>query len=74
MTLPALADAYVCEDGTEFAVYSELVRGEPRFYWVMRRDPGTPGAHEVDSDGSYDRRSAQRAARRLAVGHDQANR
>jgi hypothetical protein len=70
-----LADVQVCKDGTEYAVHSELVRGEPRFYWVVRQSTGPhQGQHElaarVEYGGSYSRTSAQRAARRIAVKHD----
>ncbi len=70
-----LGDVQACKDGTEYAVHSELVRGEGRFYWVMRQSTGPhQGQHElaaqVDYGGSSNRISAQRAARRLAIQHD----
>lgn len=64
-----LSDSQPCADGTSYEVHSEHVRGEPRFYWVMWHGPR--GAKPTGYGGSEDRRSAQRAARRLAVAHDE---
>lgn len=53
-----------------FAVQSEQVRGEPRFYWVIRKDRGTS---TWVGDGVYgastDARTAVRRARKRADEH-----
>lgn len=69
MTRP-LSDSQVCADGTCYAVHSELVRGEPRWYWVVRQPPNEPAEGVREHDGAYDRRKMQRLARRLAIEHD----
>lgn len=65
-----LDDVQECSDGTVFSVHSELVRGEPRFYWPQRRPPGADASMRV-AGGSYDRRTVQRQIRRLADEHDE---
>lgn len=60
-------------DGTQFDIQSEQVRGEPRFYCIMRR------ANDLDTftsdgvyDGSYDRRTIERRLLRRVEEHDEA--
>jgi hypothetical protein len=70
-----LADSYACEDGTVYAVHSELIRGESRFYWVMVQLPRECARNVNDGrDGSHDRRTQQRRARRLAAAHNAGQR
>jgi hypothetical protein len=33
-------DTFTAEDGRVFSLFSEHVRGEPRFWWANRRDDG----------------------------------
>lgn len=66
----SLADSYTCQDGTAFAVHSSHVRGEPRYYWVEHHLMDGHPSHGTDFEGSYTKRKAQRAARRLAKAHD----
>ncbi len=70
MTSRELIDGYRCADGTLYTVHSEHVRGERRYYWVMRRNPGEPRDVSVAHDGSENHRTVQRLARRLADEHD----
>lgn len=60
-------DAVTTSDGTTFQIHSELVRGEPRFYWIERRDPGaTRTVRDGRYDGSCDARVIRRRLRRRA--------
>lgn len=60
-----------CADGTSFMLWSEHVRGEPRWYSIVRRDPGTPCyISDTTYDGSTDKRVVIRRLDRLAAEHD----
>ena len=68
-----LSDWQSCEDGTIFSVHSELIRGEPRWYWVEKRDAGLSGrSRSVDHEGSISKTKMQRLARRLADEYESA--
>ena len=59
-------DSYTTSDGTCFAVASEQARGEPRFYWVQRKLPGSGAATTLLATGTEDKRTAMRRAKRRA--------
>ena len=51
-----------------FSINSEHVRGEDRWYWLEPLDPGCREAFKgLDLDGSYDKRTIKRQARRVAA-------
>lgn len=73
-------DTYMAHDGRQFAIFSELVRGEPRFYWVGERvadgtgergeGPGSTNWRRSHlPDGSYDKRTMRRRVERYVTDH-----
>lgn len=64
-----LSDVGKCHDGSQYEIHSELVRGEPRFYWIEWRAVGKASVR-TDWRGSYDKRTAQRAVRRFAEAYN----
>lgn len=61
-------EVVTCDDGTTFSLQSELIRGEPRFYYILRRERGNAVAVTDDSyEGSYDKRTALRQMNQCAL-------
>lgn len=54
-------DLLTANDGTEFAIQSEHVRGERRWYFLIVRRPG--GVFKLVGEGSHDKRAAGRFLR-----------
>lgn len=63
-----------CSDGTVFDLHSELVRGEPRFYWTQRRRPQDDRSRSdfpgKPPDGSYNKRTAINQLKRSAAAYE----
>lgn len=74
MTLDA--DTLTAADGTVFAIQSEHVRGEPRSYWLVRKDRGT-SSYVADAHPAYDdttdKRKAHRMLRRRVAEYNKAS-
>jgi len=63
-------DTYEAADGRMFAIFSEQVRGEARFYWPMEATKLAPGYaqwRDIPPDGSYDPRVVARRIERYAA-------
>jgi hypothetical protein len=61
-------------DGTRFAIQSEHVRGEPRAYWLIRRDPGEQSFvrdGHANYDEVYRKDTAMRQLRRRVKEYDE---
>lgn len=52
-----------------YYVQSELVRGEPRMYWVADRHNKSFGDHKRVSEYTKDKRSAERWCEKMNVAH-----
>lgn len=68
MSAPRLewSDTDHTSDG-RFAIYSEQVRGEPRWYWLGCSDPADRAVKDaLRIDGSTDKRTVKRSAQRIA--------
>lgn len=73
MSTPALewTDSGFSTDG-RFAIHSEQVRGEPRFYWlVCHREADGAMYRALDLGGAYDKRTVRRQAERIVREVDQ---
>lgn len=61
-------DGIVTEDGTRISLFSEHIRGEPRFYWAEYQNAGQDRWRSIGGDGSYDKRTIKRRMESFANG------
>jgi hypothetical protein len=59
-------EVFKADDGRRFVIFSELVRGEGRFYWVLEDVSGDewPSFVAVPFDGAHDKRTVRRRVHR----------
>lgn len=60
-------DTLTAEDGRQFQIHSEHVRGEGRWYWAVevgRTAGDSPHSPHLPFDGAYDKRTVKRRVER----------